>query len=56
MNICTVLGFAQVKLQQRLALPFACLVFGMVGSLVSLNLRRDQKKVGVAIGGCVGTQ
>lgn len=35
----------QVKIQQRISLPFASIVFGLVGCLLSLNLPREQKRV-----------
>ncbi|GAQ90420.1 hypothetical protein KFL_006370050 [Klebsormidium nitens] len=39
----------KLKMHQRLALPFACFVFGVLGSLVSLRLPSDQKRVGFAL-------
>lgn len=38
-----------VKIHQRLALPFACTIFGVLGSAVSLRLPRDQRRVGFAL-------
>ncbi|GBG81794.1 hypothetical protein CBR_g33974 [Chara braunii] len=37
----------QVKMHQRLALPFACFIFGILGSLISLLIPSDQQKVGL---------
>ncbi|KAG0608114.1 hypothetical protein M758_8G079200 [Ceratodon purpureus] len=39
----------QMKIQQRISLPFASIVFGLVGCLLSLNLLREQKRVGLAL-------
>eukprot|EP00897_Mesotaenium_endlicherianum_P008100 jgi/Mesen1/7318/ME000376S06495 len=38
-----------VKMHQRLALPFACTIFGIAGTLISLRLPRNQKQIGFAI-------
>jgi hypothetical protein len=37
----------QVKLQQRISLPFASVIFSSVGSLLSLRLPAEHKQVGL---------
>ncbi|KAJ7527500.1 hypothetical protein O6H91_16G058100 [Diphasiastrum complanatum] len=39
----------QEKLHQRFALPCACIIFGLVGTLTSLILPHDQKKTGFGL-------
>eukprot|EP00270_Netrium_digitus_P003170 TRINITY_DN1358_c0_g1_i1.p1 TRINITY_DN1358_c0_g1~~TRINITY_DN1358_c0_g1_i1.p1 ORF type:complete len:491 (+),score=118.52 TRINITY_DN1358_c0_g1_i1:127-1473(+) len=39
----------QVKIHQRLALPFACVILGVLGTSLSLRLPTDNKAVGYAI-------
>eukprot|EP00899_Mesostigma_viride_P015129 jgi/Mesvir1/23617/Mv18298-RA.1 len=39
----------EVKLRQRIALPFACIVFGALGSIVGLRLPFSEQRLGFAI-------
>ncbi|CAM6045999.1 unnamed protein product [Sphagnum compactum] len=39
----------QVKLQQRISLPFASVIFGSVGSLLSLRLPTEHKQIGLGL-------
>lgn len=39
----------KVKIHQRIALPFACIIFGTIGALTSFHLPSEQRKRGFAI-------